>query len=157
MYFDLLGDLELGVLQAAAKRAALEHRYPSLPPAGLIRQHAADLVHPPLPAAKAWEQACVVARRWGEDLVFRARFTEKTRQRIEADLARLDPRARAAAEAYGWRNVVEAQPGVGFAQFRNVYESLDGAERREAALPPALRLPAVAKALAGVGAMPKLG
>lgn len=145
-YHEMLGHLPFDVLKAAAKRAAGVHQFPTIPPVGLILQHARDLADPPLPAGEAWELACQAVRAHGLDGEARG-------------LTSLPPRVAAAVRAYGWRAICDcprSNAGTVFAQFRQVYESIDTAARTEAAMPPALRLPpAVGRAAAGIGAMPE--
>jgi hypothetical protein len=146
VYFDLLGHWPFDVLMQAAQRAIAEHRYPNLPPVGLVAQHAQAILNPPALVAEAWRQVLAVARKWDFWLI-EMPTQEDTLRRLRADMANLPPQARAAANNYGWRTILETDPGVAFAQFRGVSESLAGRERTEAALPPAARLP---KSVAGV-------
>jgi hypothetical protein len=147
VYHEMLGHFPGDVLRAAAIRAMAEHRIHTLPPVGLIVAHARDLTQPPLQTAEAWEQVRSFAVRWSCWFLDGLPTHPETLRRFEAGLANLPPQARAAANAYGWRTILETDPGVAFAQFRGVYESLAGRERTEAALPPAARLP---KSVAGV-------
>jgi hypothetical protein len=147
VYFDLLGHFDIDVLRQAVRRAVHEHKIATIPPVGVIAAHARDLTQPPLQTAEAWEQVRSFAVRWSCWFLDGLPTHPETLRRFEAGLANLPPQARAAANAYGWRTILETDPGVAFAQFRGVYESLAGRERTEAALPPAARLP---KSVAGV-------
>jgi hypothetical protein len=64
VYFDLLGHWPFDVLMQAAQRAIAEHRYPNLPPVGLVAQHAQAILNPPALVAEAWRQVLAVARKW---------------------------------------------------------------------------------------------
>jgi hypothetical protein len=154
VYFDLLGHLDADVLRQAVRRAVHEHKISTIPPVGMIAAHARDLTQPPTPIAAAWGQVRVTALRWSNWLLDGSPTDEKTLARMHADMASLPPAALAAAVAYGWENILRAEPGVAFAQFQRNYESLAGRERTEAALPPAARLP---KQVAGIiGAIGRL-
>lgn len=141
VYFGLLGHLPGDVLEAAALRAVASHKVHTIPPAGLIAEHAAAVMAPPLPAAEAWERVRSFAVRWSCWLLDGLPTHPETLRRLESEMAALPPAARAAAKSYGWRTILEADLGVAFAQFRGVYEAMAGRERTEAELPPAARLP----------------
>jgi hypothetical protein len=134
----MLSHLPGELLAEACRRAAALHQFPTLPPVGLILRAAADLAEPPLSAGRAWQMV-------------REAINDR---RARAALPR---RVAAAAAAYGWRTLEDmptVQMATAFAQFRGVYESIDGDERREDALPPSVRLPALAGLVARVGALP---
>jgi hypothetical protein len=139
VYFDLLGDLPMPVLEVAAKRALLGQTVPVLPLPGVIRQHAAAGAGPGVPLADAFAAVRAFAARWYPWLCDGLPTDPKTRARFDAHLASLPENARRAAEAYGWPALVTTEPGVSFAHFRQLYESVDGPARRDAALPPAAR------------------
>jgi hypothetical protein len=146
VYFDLLGDLPAADLERAAKRALMGHNFPTLPPAGVIRQQATEFMDPPITAGEAWA------------MVMRA-VANGHYERPEPSLKRLPPRVAAAARAYGWRALCDmplASQQTTFAQFRDVYQSIDTRARTEAALPAGLRSPAVAALMGGIGGMPAL-
>jgi hypothetical protein len=189
VYFDLLGDLPTDALQLAAKRAALEHKIATLPPAGLIREHAAALAAKlPRPVAESWQAVSELAGRLAtlgylpergpigrflDDSEQQTRrnpermgrtelqpFEQARLDRIGRIRQRLDALGRvavAAADAYGWRAIVDTDAGIAFAHFRQLYESLDKPTRQEAALPPPLRTGAAAAIVGSIGKMPALG
>lgn len=139
MYFDLLGDLPVDVLQAAARRAVLAHRWPNLPPAGAIRAEALALVQPRTLGPVAWALALAAVRRYG-------------RRRESEGLASLPADAALALRCFGWRVLCDATDdrlGLAEHQFLERYEALIGTVRHEAALPRPVR--AVAE---GIGQLP---
>lgn len=137
-YYDLLGDLPLPLLQAAAKRAALAHRWPSLPPAGSIRQEARNLERAEVSADVAWEMVRQAVRAYG-------------RRRPTLALDSLPRAVARAARSMGWEVLCEAKREDTLVrhQFTEAYDRLRAYDDREAELPAALR--AMAK---GVGELP---
>lgn len=157
----MLAHLPADVLQRAAQRAAAEHQYPTIPPVGLILKHAGIAIEPPTALAEAWLAVRAFAARWEYWLTEGLPTHEKTLAKFKADRAALPPLARKAADAYGWPALVATETGIAFAHFRQLYESLDGPARREAALPESLRTTpiaarSVASIIGGLGAMPEL-
>lgn len=157
VYYETLRDLPLETLRTAALRALMDHKFPSLPPIGLIRQHAATVSGDlPSPIADAWASVKRFATRWEFWIIEGMPTYEKTLAEYRCDLAALPPIARQAATAYGWRAIIETETGVAFAHFRQLYESLDRPARQEAALPPSVRVPALAHRTNGIGVFPAL-
>jgi hypothetical protein len=144
VYYDLLGNLPGPVLQQAARRAAMEHKICTLPPPGLIREHANAVAGRADATALAdgWAKVRAFARRWEYWLTEGNPTDPKTLARMAADRAAIPPLALRAAEAYGWRTIVESNPEVAFAHFRQLHESLDVPARREALMPPVAEMPA---------------
>jgi hypothetical protein len=96
---------------------------------------------------EAWAAVRTVAAKWADRLWKRpdagAWQSERTRQfeaektaAMQRELDALPPRARRAAECYGWKTIVETDAGVAFSQFAKVYEGL-AAEPETAATGPA--------------------
>lgn len=139
VYFDLLGDLPLPVLQAAARRAVLESQYPTLPPVGVLRRLAVEAADAE-PVKDAQEAV---------DLVRRA-VSRYGYNRVGEALATLPPVVSKAVEAFGWRRLCYSTDGaIIWAQFRDSYEALAGRERRQRLLPEPLKRQLAA--LAGEG------
>jgi hypothetical protein len=158
VYYQLLADLPINVLQTAAARALIEHRYPSLPPVGLIRQHAVAVTTPESTStiADGWAAVQAFAIRWQYWLTEGVPSDPKTLANMEAWRATIPPTALRAAQSYGWQNIIEADGSVAFAHFRQLHESLDKRRQQEEALPPSVRTPAAATLIDRIGRMPAL-
>ncbi len=144
VYFDLLGDLPVPALQTAVRRALAEAQYPGLPPIGVLRKLAVEATRPPaLLWGEAWELAIRAIQKYG--------YTKE----VEG-LASLPPTVRRAVECLGWQAVCDCDKDrteTLRAQFRGIYESLDGREQRAALLPPSVgMLPRLANQ---IGLMPE--
>lgn len=134
VYFDLLGDLPRDALMAGVKRAALEHRYATVPPAGMIRELAMQSAvgtTSDLPAAKAWE------------LAWRAigRMDLEVPGSVDRAMSGLPSIVVDAIRAFGIPSLVYGREPVTVvrAQFTKIFEQLSAVERRHALLPGTLR------------------
>ncbi len=126
VYFDLLCDLPLPLVQEAARRSLLEHKYPTLPPVGLIRSHAVSMTRDRTPGPEAWRLAIGAAERYGESNESRGMAT------LPADVA-------AAVRAFGWRVLCDARRdelGIVQTQFLKVYATLETRSDRQELMPP---------------------
>ena len=130
VYFDLLGDLPLPVLQAAARRAVLEAQYPVIPPVGVLRRLAVELLEGRNTLCDCQDAVCRV-----KAAVSRFGFNggEKARQTLPESVWK-------AVKAFGWRRLCDSTDGaIVWAQFRDCYEAMAGRERRERLLPAPLK------------------
>ena len=131
VYYDLLGDLPLSALQAAAKRALLAHNYPTIPPVGMLRAFAMELVDG-LPASHgdAFDMVLTAVRRFGC-------YDEK------AGMESLDPACRRGVRAMGgWQAVCESpieDRATLRAQFRMAYDQIADRETTLRNLPESIR------------------
>jgi hypothetical protein len=138
VYFDLLGDLPLHVLEVAAKMAVLEPLYGAFPTVHLLRRMAQEAIAGKegcLTAFEAFSLACGAARRFGQDQ--------------EKGLASLPASVALAARAIGWQAICDSNPkdcDTIRAHFRDVFQQTTAREQKAKALPPAL-----AKAVAAIG------
>lgn len=126
VYFDLLGDLPLPILQEAARRALMEHKYISLPPVGVIRGHAVSISGQRTLGPNAWELALAAVRRYGSLHETRGLAT------LPADVAE-------AVRAFGWRIICDAtneELGIVQTQFLKVYDTLGKRSEQTALMPP---------------------
>lgn len=140
VYWDLLGDLPLPVLQAAARRAVLESQYPTLPPVGVLRRLAVELLEGRNALCDCQEAVCRVKTAVSR---FGYGGAEKARPTLPESVWR-------AVESFGWRRLCDATDGaIIWAQFRDCYEAMAGRERRERLLPAPLKR--TLAALAGDG------
>lgn len=140
VYSDLLKDLPADAFLAGVKRVALEHRYATFPPVGMIREAALEAVSgPQLSGPEAWEIAIQAVRLYGWN------------QGREA-LAKMPATVARAVECFGWSHLCDStEPEITRAQFLRTYETLAVRERREALYPPVVK-----KLIAGVAlALPK--
>jgi hypothetical protein len=132
VYYDLLGDLPLAVLQAACKRALAENQYPTLPPVGVLRSLATEIMLGPQPtAAEAWRMCARVAS-------FYHTYDDWTK--FKAEVAKLPEVVRKAGECIGWRSIRDTMnPETARAQFHKAYTELSRQARRRELLPAPLR------------------
>ena len=131
VYFDLLRDLPLAALQAAAKRALLAHRYPTLPPVGMLREYAMELIDGQAPThGEAFDLVMTAVRRFG--------YMQET-----AGLESLDLLCRRAVRAMGgWQAMCEApidERSTTRAQFRMAYDALSDRDQDQRNLPESIR------------------
>jgi hypothetical protein len=140
VYFELLRDLPAEAVLAAAKRAALESRYPVIPPVGTLRQLALEMASPELlSAAEAWLLIHAAIKRFG--------FDGKA-----AGLASLPPIVRRAAECVGWLTLCDRGENEWTRKdFVKHYEQLSEKEQKNRLLPPVLKA-----MVEGIGAAPEL-
>lgn len=120
-YFELLKDIPLPVLKEAATRALMENQYPTIPPIGVIRKHAVDvLIGESLTAEEAWGKVIQAVRIYG--------YTANIRDVLES---LPDPVARA-VETIGWLQICDStNPEVLRAQFRGAFEKMAAKEAKE--------------------------
>lgn len=139
VYFDLLGDLPAPAVEEAARRALLEHKYPSLPPVGLIRQHAIAVGKERTTGPEAWRLILAAVRRYGAAGESRGLAT------LPADVAH-------GVRCFGWRVICDAtdnELGIVQTQFLKVYSTLESSYDRKALMPPMGR--ACAALVGGIG------
>lgn len=155
VYFDLLCDLPLAALQAAAKRALIAHKFPTLPPVGLIRECASALAgDQSAPVGDAWRSVLRFVQKWGRWLDEGLPTHAKTKANFDDDYNQIPKLARRAAEAYGWEAIDKTESKVVFAHFRQIYESMATRRETESALPEPLKTPV--PLTIGIGSMPAL-
>lgn len=155
VYFDLLGDLSSTVLHAAVKRAVIAHKFPTLPPVGLIRECASALAgDQSAPVGDAWRSVLRFVQKWGRWLDEGLPTHAKTKADFDADYNQIPELARRAAEAYGWESIDKTESKVAFAHFRQIYESMATRRETESALPEPLKTPV--PLTIGIGSMPAL-
>lgn len=136
VYFDLLGDLDYGVLMLACKRVLFEHPWATFPSVAELRQAAVDAVRgqvSELSEAEAWAIA------W--------RVIADTDPEVDGSFVRACQRAKApplvveAVQAMGLTSMCYGDEPVGVirGQFLKTFGQLAGRERRLALLPQSLR------------------
>lgn len=135
VYFDLLGDLPVEVLKAAAKRVCLEHKWSSFPNPAEIREAAAKVARGPageLSPAEAW------AKAWHE---INSRIDPELEYTIERARKSLPPLVWEAIRAMGIPALCYGNEPVSVfrAQFTKIYEQLQARDHRDALLPPDAR------------------
>ena len=136
VYYDLLGDLPLPVLQVAAKRALLEGKYPVFPTIGQLREFASNAIGEgeAMHWAAAWELARKHAAVLACELDILGREpTYIVQKRLLDTLPEAVVRA---GTAIGWREIAEPTNVVATrAHFRGAYEVTIDRYRRDAILP----------------------
>jgi hypothetical protein len=134
VYYDLLGDLDVRVLQCAAKRVALEHPWHTFPSAAEIRQAASETLRGQLnelSPAEAWQEA------WSAVSVIDLDIPGSLQRVCE----RVPPLVVQAMKAFGIPALVCGKEPVAVvrAQFLKIYEQLAARDRRVALLPASVR------------------
>jgi hypothetical protein len=124
---DLLGDLPYPVVQHAVRAVLATQEGPWWPTPGAIRQAAARLTHPPIPAGdEAWGLVRRAVARWGYMAPREA-------------VASLPPPVQAVVRAIGWEALCAGDADVLRGQFGRLYEVARARAARAAGLPPALQ------------------
>lgn len=151
VYFDLLHDLPLAVVQAAAKQVLLDHHYPTIPPVGAIRKAAVALQSPPaIPGPEAWRLFLAAVRKYR--LEPQRRLVAGQWREVGGEqqgLASLPPDVAHAARCFGWRRLCDTMAdhlGIAERDFLQVYATLGKHAERHAVLPPSV---AAVAAIAG--------
>jgi hypothetical protein len=130
VYYELLGDIPMDVFRLAAKRAVLEHRYHTLPPVGLLRELAVEIMEPrELEADEAWARL-----RGAMSKICYTMGAEQVRE-IKATVPAL---ARQVADRIGWNQIRDGKPEVVRGQFLRLYDSARAKVKRAELLPPKL-------------------
>jgi hypothetical protein len=134
VYFDLLGDLPKNVLQIAAKRVVLEHKWATFPAVAELREAAAETMQGSggaMSSGEAWSIATKAC--WDCDVDIPGD--------VERAFTGMPSAVRLAVQRFGFRALY--QPGdnleVMRAQFTKIYEQIVAEDKRQALLPPALR------------------
>jgi hypothetical protein len=129
VYYDVLQDLPLEALQAAAKLVLAEHRFANFPTIGELREAAQCFLpsNGAPPGEIAYREAMKSVQMFG--------FAGQAKA-----LARLHPDVAHAVESFGWRALCDStEPEVCRGQFMRIYESISARRRRLSAMPQALR------------------
>jgi hypothetical protein len=155
VYFDLLGDLQLAVLQTACKRVALEHRWATFPSVAEIREAAAETQRgqvKEIAPAEAWEMAWRAVGQIDPEV---AGSADRALSRVPLIVAAAVVAMGIPALCYGKEPV-----GVIRGQFMKTFEQIAARDKRQALLPSTVKeaiaqhRPAIAQAVAQIGAMP---
>lgn len=130
VYFDLLGDLPKEVLQTAAKRVVLEHKWATFPSVAEIREAAAETMmgeKKRLSPSEAWELAWEATKKIDPDI-------EGSLQRHTENLPALVIEA---MRVFGIVSLVRGKEPISItrSQFLKVYEQLQERESRLNLLP----------------------
>jgi hypothetical protein len=127
-YFDLLADLSTQAVQAGVKLALAESQFPGIPPVGVIRKFACEIMTPERPsAADAWGMVLKAIRVYGWNLGGQA-------------LQDLPEPVSECARKFGWNSLCDTTNlEVCRAQFLKMYESLVVAEKKQTSMPASVR------------------
>jgi hypothetical protein len=155
VYYDLLGDLPVEVLQAAAKRVVLEHKWATFPSVAELREAASETMRgqvKDVSPAEAWEMAWAVACRHdpnqsGEYVSNGKKFPSQWAA-ITAGMPQI---VLDAINAFGPRALIYGQEPIGVlrGQFLKTFEQIAARHKRQALLPQSLR-----KEIEGRGKLP---
>lgn len=143
VYFDLLGDVPLKVLEGAVRRVALEHKWASFPSVAEIREAVVEAQRgSKITPADAW------------DMVWRAaaRIDPEVEGSLERATKGMPPLVFKAMKAFGISALCCGKEPVGVirGQFMKMFENFAVKEDRKALLPPRLR-----EQIAAMGQMPQ--
>lgn len=146
VYYDLLGDLPLEVLQTAAKRVCLEHKWANFPSVAEIREAAAETMHgavKEMSPAEVWDRAWSLVR----DIDLEIPHT------LEC-LKNQPPIVQESIKVFGLPALVYGKEPVGVirGQFIKIVEQLQARDRRKALLPESLK-----QSIAAIGNRPEVG
>jgi hypothetical protein len=134
VYFDLLGDLPYEVMQTAAKRVILEHRWANFPTVAELREAAALTMQgrvsdlsPAEAGAQAWKAT--------------GKMDPEQEGSVDRILQGVSPLVREAMVAFGINDLCYGKEPVGVirGQFLKIYEQLASRDRRTALLPVAVQ------------------
>lgn len=149
VYYDLLGDLELGTFQAAAKRVVMEHKWATFPSVAELREAAIEMQagrDSRLPPQVAWAMAWRAAGQIdpdirGEFVVFKNGERVTYPSQTDYVLDGLPAPVVATMKTFGIGRLIAADEPIGVIQkqFCETYTGLLTAAKREALLPEKLR------------------
>jgi hypothetical protein len=133
VYFDLLGDLDASVFEAAARIVILEHPWASFPSIAELRDAAATVKHGNInrmTAAEAWELAWKAIKKTDPEVRSTDRYLEE-----------LPPLVRRAVDSYGLSALCYGKEPIAIvrAQFMRIFDDLAGSDERLSLLPIALK------------------
>lgn len=154
VYFDLLQDLPRDVLQTAARRALLEHRWPTFPTVAELRTAAAQTQRGEvkgLSPAEAWGLAWRAVSKIDPEIGGPYHVGDRVyRTQADSILEGLPPLVREAIESMGLPSLCYGEPvGVIRGQFMKTFEQLAARDERAALLPASVK-----QAIEGRGAAP---
>lgn len=146
VYYELLGDLPVDVLQTAAKRVCLEHKWANFPTVAELREAAAETMRgavKELSAAEVWDRAWSLVR--SIDL--------EVPHTVEV-LKNQPPIVQESIKAFGLPALVYGKEPVGVirGQFIKIVEQLQARDRRNALLPASVK-----QSIAAIGNRPEVG
>lgn len=149
VYFDLLSDLPVEALRAAAKQVVLEHPWSTFPSVAEIREAATAIVRGPrLAGADAWRMAREFAAKVDTDIkgLYRIHRSgngtyDEYPSQIEAFLGGVPKQVQQAIRSFGLHSLCSgADPeSVVRGQFLKIFEQIEDREKRLAVMPQTLR------------------
>jgi hypothetical protein len=134
VYFDLLGDLDATVFQAAARIVVLEHPWHTFPSIAELREAAATVSEGQLTrmtAAEAWETAWNAIKR----------IDPERKSSMEQYFDPLPPLVKRAIQSYGLCSLCFGKEAISIvrAQFMRIFDELSESQARRDLLPLALK------------------
>ncbi len=145
VYFDLLGDLPVEALKAAAKRVSLEHKWATFPSVAELREAASETMRgqvKDISPAEAWEIAWAVACRHdpnqsGEYVSNGKKFPSQWAAITDG----MPQIVLDAINAFGARALIYGQEPIGVlrGQFLKAFEQIAARHKRQALLPASLK------------------
>lgn len=145
VYYDLLGDLPLEVLQTAAKRVCLEHRWANFPTVAELREAAAETIRgavKDLSPAEVWEKAWSMVKYIDLEI-------PHTLEALNAQ----PPIVREAIKVFGLPSLIHGSEPVAVirAQFLKIVDQLQARDRRQALLPASVK-----QTISAIGSRPEV-
>jgi len=128
VYYDLLKDVPLPVLQLAAKTVLLTRSWNSFPQAGEIRQAVASV-------ARSHEGAMTATEAWGWAQKAIRRIDFAIQGSVERAMADIPEIVRRAMREYGIGPLMRAKEEVAHAQFCRTFEAIQQGARRQLLIP----------------------
>ncbi len=135
VYYDLLGHWPADVLNIAAKRAVLEHKYATFPPVAILADFAAD-------AARGEVKIMTGAEAWGIAREAIGQCDIEVPHTVERLWNGVPPAVVAAVRAFGFMamyNLPSDAIETARAQFIKIFDSIADRERRTGILPPSMQ------------------
>jgi hypothetical protein len=132
VYFDLLGDLPVEVLQTAARRVVLQHKWATFPSVAELREAAVETALGSvagMPPAEAWKLAWAAA----------CKIDVEQDESAKRATAGLPGAVIEAMQEFGLVALTQASPAYARPQFLKIYEAILAKERREALLPASVK------------------
>jgi len=128
VWFDMLQDLPAEVVLMAVKKVLSSYEYATIPPVGMIRKAAAELMIPQFPLAiEAWNEAIKAVQYYGQ-------------YKAAEGLASLSQPVREIVEQFGWKELCVAEkPEIIRAQFTKAWETVVKREQDKSVLPGPVR------------------
>lgn len=134
VYFDLLNDIPVKVLEQAIRAAVVEHRYATIPPVATIREIASKI------QGADHVMTAMESIAGARKLIGEAGGSHAGPEERSAAFAKMPPLVAACLRAFGWDNFCDSECRETLqAQWRMNWDAVAERQKRNAALPEDLR------------------